>query len=303
MDFKDTIKVKFHLPGLFEFYDFYKVFLPLYAEHREYFYDIAEIGSVYGAPSGCIWAGGRMEVSDTKAEEVLALLREYGIAARLTFSNSRLNGEHLSDMTCNRLCEQFESMQDMRNGVIVHSDLLMDHIRKNYPGLTIASSTTKVLTEFRQLKAELGREEFTYVVPDFRLNKRLEELSGLSAQEKKKVEFLCNECCYVGCQDRKECYETVSRQMLDDSVPDHICRSPGGSDGYRFSTAMESPAFISIQDILNWYLPNGFTNFKIEGRSLGSAMILEFLLYYMIRPECQLKVREHIYLDSMLDLF
>ena len=47
----------------------------------------------------------------------------------------------------------------------------------------------------------------------------------------------------------------------------------------------------------------GFSNFKIEGRGLGSAMILEFLLYYMTKPEAQLQVRENIYLDSMLDLF
>lgn len=66
---------------------------------------------------------------------------------------------------------------------------------------------------------------------------------------------------------------------------------------------MESPAFIGIEDIQNTYLTMGFSNFKIEGRSLGSALILEFLLYYMTRPEHQLKVREQIYLDSMLDLF
>ena len=66
---------------------------------------------------------------------------------------------------------------------------------------------------------------------------------------------------------------------------------------------MESPAFISIGDIRNVYLPMGFSNFKIEGRSLGSALILEFLLYYMTKPEYQLRVREEIYLESMLDLF
>ena len=36
---------------------------------------------------------------------------------------------------------------------------------------------------------------------------------------------------------------------------------------------------------------------------LGSALILEFLLYYMTKPEYQIHVREHIYLDNMLDLF
>ena len=66
---------------------------------------------------------------------------------------------------------------------------------------------------------------------------------------------------------------------------------------------MKNPGFIGIDDIQNTYLPSGFSHFKIEGRSLGSAVVLEFLLYYMTKPEYQLKVREAIYLDSSLDLF
>ena len=66
---------------------------------------------------------------------------------------------------------------------------------------------------------------------------------------------------------------------------------------------MQNPGFIGITDIQNVYLPMGFSHFKIEGRGLGSALILEFLLYYMTKPESQLQVREAIYLDSMLDLF
>ena len=50
----------FHLPGLFEFYEFYRVFLPLYRAHREFFYDWCEIASIYGAPEGRIWGGGRV---------------------------------------------------------------------------------------------------------------------------------------------------------------------------------------------------------------------------------------------------
>ena len=58
-----------------------------------------------------------------------------------------------------------------------------------------------------------------------------------------------------------------------------------------------------IEQIKNLYIPMGFSEFKIEGRSLGSAVVLEFLLYYMTKPEYQLKVREEVYLDSSLDLF
>ena len=73
-------KAYFHLPGLFEFYELYRMFLPLYREHREYFYDWCEIGSVYGAPADCIWGGGRAGFGENDPEEVLELMQEYGIS-------------------------------------------------------------------------------------------------------------------------------------------------------------------------------------------------------------------------------
>ena len=293
----------FHLPGLFEFYDLYAAFLPLYRAHREYFYDWCAIGSIYGAPSDCLWAGGRVEYSDHTPREVLALTSEYGISARLTLSNSLLRPEHLTDPDCNALCRLFQEQNDPQNGAIVHAELLTQYLKKNYPSLYLVSSTTKVLTDFNDLQRELARPEFRYVVPDFRLNPALEQLRTLPPEQKAKVEFLCNECCWFGCTERKRCYETVSRQNLGEDCPDHRCASPDAAGGYRFSKAMRSPGFIGVEDIRQRYLPAGFSQFKIEGRGLGSALVLEFLLYYMTKPEYQLQVREAIYLDNMLDLF
>lgn len=292
-------KVKYHLPGLFEFYELYKEFLPIYRDHREFFYDWCEIGSIYGAPMDCIWGGGRVGFGDSDEDEVLALLKEHRISGRLTFSNSLLEERHLEDKKCNRLCRKIESMGD--GGVIVHSDLLAQYLQEIYPRLYLVSSTTKVITDFDEFTDELNRAEFKYVVPDFRLNKKMNELAGLSQNLKDKVEFLCNECCFFGCKDRKACYENVSRKSLGEDCEDHICRAPEAESGYKFSKAMKNPGFIGVNDIINTYLPMGFTNFKIEGRSLGSAMILEFILYYMTKPEYQIAVREMIYLDSTLD--
>ena len=294
---------QYHLPGLFEFYELYAAFLPLYRVHREYFYDWCDIGSIYGAPADCLWGGGRVGYGDCAPRDVLRLTREYGVSARLTFSNSLLREEHLSDRKCNELCRLFAEAGGPANGVIVHSDLLLHYLEKRYPGLYFVSSTTKVLTEFQQLRQELEREEFRYVVPDFRLNRAFDRLEALPAPLKDKVEFLCNECCWFGCKDRKACYETVSRKSLGEDGPEHRCAAPDAEGGYRFSKAMTNPGFIGVGDISNVYLPMGFSHFKIEGRSLGSALILEFLLYYLTKPEYQLRVREEIYLDNMLDLF
>jgi len=296
-------KARFHLPGLFEFYDLYQVFLPLFYGHREYFYDWCDIGSVYGAPADCIWGGGRVGSGENDAGEVLALMREYGISSRLTFSNSLLREEHLSDRKCNELCALFRNTDRTENGIIIHSDLLLQYIREHYPWFYFVSSTTKVITDFQQLSAELDREEFRYVVPDFRLNRNLEQWDALPDAKKDKVEFLCNECCWFDCSDRKACYENVSRKVLGEDCPDHGCISPDAGEGYVFSKAMRNPGFIGTEDIQNVYLPMGFSEFKIEGRSLGSALVLEFLLFYMTKPEYQLRVREKIYLNHSLDLF
>lgn len=303
------MKAYYHLPGLFEFYELYKEFLPLYRKHREYFYDWCDIGSIYGAPADCVWGGGRVGFGEHDPKEVLKLMQEYGISARLTFSNSLLTKEHLSDKKCNELCRIFDIGRDNErsrsfgNGIIIYSDILLDYIKENYPDYYFVSSTTKVLTDFCKFENELNREDFRYVVPDFRLNKSFDKLKALSQHQKDKVEFLCNECCWFGCTDRKNCYETVSRKNLGEDCPEHYCIAPDAGQGYLFSKAMENPGFIGVDDIKNTYLPMGFSNFKIEGRGLGSAMILEFLLYYMTKPQYQIHVREHIYLDNMLDLF
>ena len=296
-------KAYYHLPGLFEFYELYRTFLPLFQKHRTWFYDWCEIGSLYGAPGDCLWGGGRVGFGEERPEQVAKLTREYGISARLTFSNSLLREEHLSDRRCNALCALFENNGKVQNGIIIYSDLLLQYIQKAYPGFYFVSSTTKVLTAFDQFRKELDRKEFCYVVPDFRLNKALASLNALPESQKQKVEFLCNECCWFDCPDRKACYENVSRKNLGETCADHICVSPTAARGYRFSDAMKNPGFIGIDDIQNLYLPNGFSHFKIEGRSLGSAVILEFLLYYLTKPEYQLNVREEIYLSSSLDLF
>ena len=97
IDKTDRRIAHYHLPGLFEFYEFYKVFLPLFYEHREYFYDWCDIGSIYGAPADCIWGGGRAGFGDGEAEKVFSLMAQYGVSARLN-SAIRLSGRNIWQM-------------------------------------------------------------------------------------------------------------------------------------------------------------------------------------------------------------
>ena len=109
--------------------------------------------------------------------------------------------------------------------------MLLHYLENKFSRFYFVSSTTKVLTNFDDFEAELNRDDFKYVVPDFRLNKRFERLNGLSKSQKDKVEFLCNECCDFGCTQRVSCYENVSRKNLGEDVADHECFSRDGAAG------------------------------------------------------------------------
>lgn len=259
----------YHLPGLFEFYGLYRMFLPLFYHHREYFYNWCAIGSIYGALGDCIWGGGRTSFGVQDPEDVMDLMREYGISARLTFSNSLLREEHLADIKCNALCKLFENSGGAQNGVIVHSDLLLRYLESRYPGLYFVSSTTKVLTEFPQLQAELNRDDFRYVVPDFRLNKEFEQLNNLPQPQKDKVEFLCNECCWFGCKDRKRCYENVSRKNLGETCPDHRCAALAHRKGIAFQKQWITPVLLASRIFKISICPWAFPTSKLRAAGLA----------------------------------
>ena len=234
----------FHLPGLFEAYAFYRVFLPLFFEHREYFYDWCAIGSLYGAPADCIWGGGRVGSGERSAQEVLALTRAYGLSARLTFSNSLLRPEHLSDGRCNALCRAFARSDGPQNGVIVHSDLLLDYLKAELPAAELHLLDHQGPDGLPPAPAGAGTGGvFRYVVPDFRLNKAFDDLRALPQPLKDKTEFLCNECCWFGCRDRQRVLRGRQPEKPRRARPEHICTAPSAAAGYRFSSAMENPGF------------------------------------------------------------
>ena len=95
-------------------------------------------------------------------------------------------------------------------------------------------------------------------MPDFRLNKAFDDLRALPQPLKDKTEFLCNECCSFGCRERRACYEAVSRKKPRRAGGAYL-HGPGASAGYRFSSAMENPGFLSVGAIRNVYLPMGFS--------------------------------------------
>lgn len=281
-------KAYFHLPGAFEFYDFYKNFLYLYNVEKHKFNGWVEIGSIYGAPRDSLWGGGRNNVfSSCKEKDVADFLKTQNISCRITFTNYLLTEAHLSDFHCNETLKKF---YNPNNGIIVSSNLLEDYIRTKYPLYKIISSTTKCITDKNQVLEEL-KKDYETVVLDYNFNKDLSFLQEIP--QKDKCELLVNAVCVPNCSRRKQHYDLISKVSLHmDSPEDHFkCEA----SGYLFYQAMKRPLFISIEDIYKVYMPMGYKHFKIEGRTTHLDDLIEILIYYLVKPEHQIEIRERLY--------
>lgn len=284
----------FHLPGIFEFTQFYDDFLWLYTNEKDKFNDWAVIDSIYGNPQDCIWGGGREPVMSTSAwQNVFALMEKYpDISIGLTFSNLLVEEKHLQDEVCNNLCRMF---QDSKNYAIVNSEILTGYLLENYPSFKLISSTTKCLTDDTQVYREINDSRYELVCLDYNYNNRFDVLNEI--ESKGKCELLVNPICIPNCPSRHEHYLYISRTYLHrlEATEPTVFYCPYCDKYIPFYKAQKRPTFISVDDIHDKYLPLGFTHYKIEGRRAHSDDLTEILLYYLVKPKYQLEIRERLY--------
>ena len=281
------IKANFHLPGLFGFFDFYEIFIQIYKNEREKFYDWIEIDGIFGSPHQCIWNSGRGTLGEYPFHDHMAyFLNSNDIGCEFTFTNSLLEEKHLYDTLGNNTLKLFHNE---KNSIVVHSLLLETYIRENYPKYKIISSTTKCITDKKEVEKEL-KSNYDYVCLDYNFNNDYKFLSKLPNLNK--IEMLVNPVCQPNCKKRTLHYHNISKLMLRESFSDEL-ECPYA--GLIFSEVQKSPLFISIEDIKEKYLPMGITHFKIEGRVQPFFDVIEILVYYLVKPEFQMEIRERMH--------
>ena len=280
-------KAKFHLPGLFGFFDFYEIFIQIYQNEREKFNDWIEIDGIFGSPHQCIWNSGRGTLGEYPLHDHIAYFMDLNnIGCEFTFTNSLLEENHLYDTLGNNTLELFHNE---KNSVVIHSPLLEKYIRDKYPKYKIISSTTKCITDKNEVQKELN-SNYDYVCLDYNFNNNYEFLSTLPHPEK--IEMLINPVCQPNCERRALHYHKISELMLKKYFLDDL-ECPYA--GLIFSEVQKNPLFISVEDIKEKYLPMGITHFKIEGRVQPFFDIIEILVYYLIKPEFQMEIRERMH--------
>lgn len=290
------MSINFHIPDFTHNLALNLVLIQLMSERPELFYDDIKIGSVYGEFHTSVWNGGRIfggKTDSTVIRETIRRFRELGIPLRFTFTNPMLKKEHLSDQFSNYCLEKASGGI---NEVIVFSPLLEEYIRGKYPEYPIISSTCKQLESVEELCAELERD-YKYVVLDYNFNNRFDVLETLPHKEK--CELLVNACCIPHCPRRGEHYRHLGEEEI--KYWQHMKWTPKAPfRNNPFSCEHMNKMLFQIKDysthitpqaIYEKYVPMGFNNFKIEGRSVNVINLAETYIYYMVRPECAEEAR------------
>lgn len=289
------MKARFHLPGIATHFKFNLIFATVLEQYPQYFRDF-EIASFYGAFPQSIWNGGRTQegLCDKKfVKMVLKELNDRGIPVRFTFTNPALEKKHLNDKFCNMVMSLADNGL---NEAIVVSPILEEYIRKNFPNFKLTSSTCKRLDDGERLAAELEKD-YSIVVVDYDLNNKFDILEKLPHKEK--CEFLVNSNCRPACPNRKQHYYNVGVQQINyanhmrkypDKPYDPIIFGDGANQNCPFFTRnlfeiRDLSTNIKPADIWDKYLPMGFNQFKIEGRTAWLFNLIETYIYYLAKPE------------------
>ncbi len=266
---------------LVAFFDFCKLLLGFEPYHI-----------VHGSPL-CCWNSGRvLKHLLREAEEMRAAGLEYerrGIALYLTFTNLHLKEAQLKDPLGNALCT-FASRHNPtgRNSVILASDALREHLRREYPELKLVSSILRITADRGKGKMDAYQrlaDQYDEVMmhPDDVLNYDfLEKL-----EDKERYILLINEYCIRNCPLRAFHYDSLSHMALDflshDSSDFEKKQATNGcrnlytllADPKRSVLALNTPEILRLREM-------GFRHFKLQGRGHANASSILFDLLRLV---------------------
>ena len=284
--------INFHIPDFINHCRLNLLLLTLMQQHPEYFREGVKIASVFGAFPPSLWNGGRNTVGvvdDEIIKQVTKAFNSRGVPLRFTFTNPLIEEKHLGDPFCNKVMRMCDNGL---NEVIVLSPILEEYIRKNYPSNKITSSTCKEIRNADKLSAELEKD-YHYVVLDYNWNNNFEFLETLPHKEK--CELLINACCVPNCPRRGEHYRSIGETQIkyaEYMKTPPMMRKPTHFEDFKCPSMLrhiyqitDLPTHISPDAIVEKYVPMGFNQFKIEGRTVPDIALAENYIYYMIKPE------------------
>lgn len=289
----------FILPGMYEHVELNFRLLTAMKQFPDAFYPEARVGAVYGNFQFCIYDGGRIfgaeSYSHTTKEEMEFIIdtynKEFGVPVRVIFTNPMLQEKDFHNRFGQAILKALN--RNNMNEIVVNNPEFEAFLRDKYPNLGFISSTTKCLSTSNQFKEELEKQSYKMICLDYNLNKNQKMLQNIPEDRRNQCEFLVNAICPPGCPNRKEHYRLNGIYSLSYGKPYATQDCPITSNTLHPSQRATHNN-LSPKEIYEEYVPQGFVNFKLEGRTLGLFENLGNYVYYMVKPEWQHYIMAYI---------
>ena len=260
--------------------------------------------------------------------QVVKNINDMGIPVRYTFTNPIIYEEDLKDPFCN-LCMQVGD--NGMNEVMILSPVLEKYIRETYPGYKHNSSTCKEIKDIDRLREELSKDYYLVVLDqnlnrDIAFLKQIEDKDRIEIL----VNSCCGPNCtrraehyrYISAQQRVVLANRAIRQGQNpkevfDALPDYVkerlpkdaqegkllmdtagrpviplpeftCAYGGFDNPYKVRKNIN---YVSAAEVWETYVPMGFSNFKLEGRTDNAFFVVDNYVEYLCVPEAKDEAR------------
>lgn len=243
------------------------------------------ISAVHDSHQGMIFNGGRVlvrphDVTKEKAAGIIHRFNDLGVSFYLTFNNPLIREEHLDDPRSNFL---LAAAQNELNGVIVASEALYHHVKKNYPKYALIASCVPNEKSLKYYRRMMKLYDLVVLAPDLNTDHHF-----IGKLDPDRLEVLVNEECLTGCPHRRLHYDLLARANLthDWDIIEETYNFCIKSHGYDKSEKEASALMAISPGEVEALKRLGVKRFKIQGRTEPTGEKMRHAVRkYILDPE------------------
>lgn len=281
------MKARFNLPEFFMAKNIYFCLMDVSRQYPEVLRPNTEIHAIFGNFPGSIWNGGGLNVAGNvpkeEIEETIHFFNyELGLPLRFTFTNPLIGPRQYYDTYSNIIAEVGNNG---KNQILTSNLGLEKYLRDNYPNYKYCRSILAAEDEPYTLSSPWG--PYYLSVMRRNMNNNWEYLETIPMEHRTSIEFLCCDPCPDNCPRLYTHYRDFSRAQNQLSLGGEECycsMSEAKTFFQMHNMETKLKTFISRETIDNNYLPRGFNEFKLSGRSSIRGVVFN-ILTYLIQPE------------------
>ncbi len=273
--------INFGLPDLLHNFFINRYMIILQKQSPQFFYENHKIQFVYGCFPFSIWSINQTNkyTNLTTIDNILEYYENNNISVKIMFNNEILSKKHLYDTFSNIILKK---ANNKNNSVFVSSELLAKYIKKKYPLLDIIRIVDLKNTNKKNILID------SYYNKNIKIKK---------IKEKETTYINLNPFCKSDCELYHYHKQYIGNEQIHfcNNKPIFPCELKTNITFYDFQ---ENKNFITLKKIqelrnegINKFLIADRGSFLNVNNNYNKYDIIESYLYYLIKPEFHMKVR------------